>query len=556
MHLKPFNPDKELKKTNRKYTKKQLITTLLVLVVMITIGSSYAIFSIQPEYHTFVKSQVGEFSTGDIKLSVLVEGVTQSDFPAKGTDYAFESVTCDNGSTGTWDADAWQLTLTAQGPDKCTISFLKIEPLTTKLLKQYQEGATTGLVKDTTNTNLYYYTGTNEEVANNFLWYGGHQWRVLEFDNSAKTITLITQQPLTSIHPASAVWTSTSTYDSSYINQWLNTYFYNSLDSSVQATIQNSTFNIGIYNNVSEFTTTKKVGLLDQTQYQRAGSTGSFLDIKDASWLGNRYSSSGVRVVDSNGDLKYTNPSTGFGVRAVVKISDLTITGGDGTLANNYQVSNKATNTSDIQVGEYINVPYKGGDNACGSDKLCTMRVVSKNANSIKVVLNGVLPTTSVWADSASDNITTSDTIYTSVLNTFIANIDSTYITTGTFGVGMYEDGNSYTVPAATTISANVGLPTVGEMFSGNDIDLSTSSTKTFVDVATIENSTAASRWYWTMNRYSSSNVRRVSYDGSLGSNSPSRSFGVRAVLYLKSGTSALTFTGGEGTPQNPYTLN
>ena len=30
MRLKPFNPDKELKKANRKYTKKQLITTLLV----------------------------------------------------------------------------------------------------------------------------------------------------------------------------------------------------------------------------------------------------------------------------------------------------------------------------------------------------------------------------------------------------------------------------------------------------------------------------------------------------------------------------------------------
>ena len=554
MRLKPFNPDKELKKSNRKYTKKQLITTLLVLVVMITIGSSYAIFSIQPEYHTFVKSQVGEFSTGDIKLSVLVEGVTQRDFPAKGTGYAFESVTCDNGSNGTWDADAWQLTLTAQGPDKCTVSFVKGSPLTELLLAQYHDGATTGLVKDTSNSNLYYFKGTNEEVANNFLWYGGHQWRVLEFDNSAKTITLITQQPLTTIQPASAVWTSTSAYDSSYINTWLNTYFYNSLDSSVQATIQNSTFNIGIYSKVSEFTTTKKVGLLDETQYERAGSANSFLDIKNVWWLGNRYSSSFVRIVSNNGTLTY-NLSSSFGVRAVIKISDLTITGGDGTLANNYRTSTKATNTSDIQVGEYINIPYNGSDNACGSDKLCTMRVVSKDSDKIKVVLNGLLRKTSAWADSASDNITTSDTIYTSVLNPFIANIDSTYITTGTFGVGMYAGGNSYTVPAATTITANVGLPTVGEMFSGNDIDLSTSNTKTFVDASTIENSTV-SKEYWTMNRSSSSYVRIVHSNGGLSDSDPWRSRSVRAVLYLKSGTSALTFTGGEGTPQNPYTLN
>ena len=429
------------------------------------------------------------------------------------------------------------------------------DSLISLLLEQYKEGDEVGLVKDAINPNLYYYTGTNEEVANNFLWYGGHQWRVLEFDNSAKTITLITQQPLTSIHSASAVWESEEAYNSSYINSWLNDYFYNSLDSSVQATIQDSTFNIGIYNNVSEFTITKKVGLLDQTQYERAGSADSFLDIKDYWWLGNRYSSSGVRRVGSNGHLSIYSVSGTSGARAVIKISDLTITSGDGTLANNYRVSNKATNTSDIQVGEYINVPYNGSDNACGSDKLCTMRIVSKNANSVKVVLNGLLPTTSAWADSASDNITTNDTVYTNVLNTFIANIDSTYITIGTFGVGMYEGGNNYTVPTATTITASVGLPTDGEMFSGNDIDLSTSNTKTFVDVATIENPTA-SDFYWTMNRYSSSYVRYVNDDGNLNVNSVSNAYGVRAVLYLKSGTSALTFTGGEGTPQNPYTLD
>ena len=155
------------------------------------------------------------------------------------------------------------------------------ESLITVLLEQYSESNTTGLVKDSTNPNLYYYTGTKEEVANNFLWYGGHQWRVLEFDTNANTITLITQQPLTSIQPASAVWTTQSAYNSSYINTWLNVYFYNSLDSSIQSNIQKTTFNIGIYTNVGEITTTQKVGLLDEEQYKRAGEADSYLDIKD-----------------------------------------------------------------------------------------------------------------------------------------------------------------------------------------------------------------------------------------------------------------------------------
>ena len=428
------------------------------------------------------------------------------------------------------------------------------------LLQQYQEGATTGLVKDATNENLYYYTGTNEQVSNNFLWYGGHQWRVLEFDTSAKTLTLITQQPLTIIQPASAVWDTQEEYESSYINTWLNNYFYNSLDSSIQNNILDNTFNVGIYGatveeqNIKEITTTKKVGLLDVEQYERAGSTNSFLDIKDYFWLGNRYSSSLVNGVLSYGIVGYNSVSLGGGVRAVIKISDLIITKGDGTLASNYQVENKAANTNNVQVGEYINVPYSGNDNACGSDNMCTFRVVSKDSNSIKVVLNGLLPTTSAWADNASDNITINDLIYTNVLNGFIANIDSKYITNGTYGVEIYKDGDSYIVPQSITISAKVGLLTVGEMFSGNDIDLGTSSTKTFVDANTIENPTVSS-YYWLMNRYSSSLVRSVSDNGDVGNASFSYSFGVRAVMYLKSGTSAITFTGGEGTPNSPYVL-
>ena len=424
--------------------------------------------------------------------------------------------------------------------------------LISSLLEQYSESNTTGLVKDSTNPNLYYYTGTKEEVSNNFLWYGGHQWRVLEFDTNANTITLITQQPLTSIQPASSTWTTQSAYESSYINSWLNDYFYNSLDSDIQNNILKNTFNVGIYTDVDEITTTQKVGLLDEEQYKRAGEADSYLDIKDYFWLGNRYSSSHVRNVNNNGNLNNNSPTNANGVRAVIKISDLTITEGDGTLADNYQIDNKATNTSEVQVGEYINVPYSGSDNVCGNDNMCTFRVVSKNNDSIKVVLNGLLPTTSVWADSARDNITINDLIYTNVLNGFVANIDSKYITTGTYGVGMYEDGKSYTVPQNTMITANIGLPTVGEMFSGNDIDMG--SIKTFVDENTIENPNA-SGYYWTMNRYSSSRVRNVYGSGSLGNLGPSNARGVRAVIYLKSGTSAITFTGGEGTAQSPYEL-
>ena len=421
------------------------------------------------------------------------------------------------------------------------------------LLEQYSPDNTTGLVQDETNSNIYYYTGTNEEVSNNYLWYGGHHWRVVEFDTDADTLLLISQQPLTSIQPASAVWDTKEEYEASYINTWLNDYFYNSLDSSVQNSIISNTFNVGIYTDVDEITTTQKVGLLDEEQYTRAGGQDSYLDIEDFWWLGNRYSSSYVRFVSNIGHMSNISPSSSNGARAVIKISNITITGGNGTLESNYEAGNKATNTSDIQVGEYINVPYSGSDNACGDDNKCTFRVVSKDSDSIKVVLNGLLPTTSAYGDTVT--ITTSHTIYTP-LNTFANNISSEYRYTGnkTFYIGDYPSGANYKDVQDETLSANVGLPTVGEMFSGNDIDLGTSSTKTFVNVATIENPTVSS-YYWLMNRYSSSIVYNGNLNGNLNGNSPSFSNGARAVIYLKSGSSALTFTGGEGTAESPYNL-
>ena len=197
-------------------------------------------------------------------------------------------------------------------------------------------------------------------------------------------------------------------------------------------------------------------------------------------------------------------------------------------------------------------MPYSGSDNACGSDKMCTFRVVSKDENSIKIILNGLLPKTSAWADNASDNINVDDLIYTTALKPFVANIDSKYIIAGTYGVGMYTGGNNYTIPQSITISTNIGLPTVGEMFSGNDIDMG--STKTFVDENTIENP-AVNHAYWTMNRDEWSSIIVVISAGNFNKTGPSGSGSIRPVIYLKSGSSALTFTGGEGTPQSPYVL-
>ncbi len=445
--------------------------------------------------------------------------------------------------------------------------YYKYGPLIKVLLGQYNESNTNGLVKDTTSENIYYYKGTNGEVSNNFLWYGGHQWRVIEFDIEKNTLTLITQQPLVLIQPASSVWTTEKEYNESYLNQWLNEYFWNSLDNSIQNNIVDNTFNVGIYGetiseqNVEKIKTVKKVGLLDTKQYLRAGELDSFLDIKDEFWLGNLYNSSQIRRVGSGGTI-YMGDLTFFaGIRPVIKISDIIVNNGDGNLTSSYNNSDKANDTSEIQVGEYISVPYNGNDNACGSDNKCLFRVVSKDNDSIKVILNGLLPNPSFYGETPK--ITTNHTIYTP-LNNFANNISNNYRYTGNknFYIWYYpystsESGN-YKDVQKEILSANVGLPTMGEMFTCNDIDITNDGVnKTFVDINTIENPEAYNG-LWVMNRYVSTSVSVgvIHSAGALGSYpvSPSHNYkaGVRPVIFLKNN---LKIIAGDGTAQNPYTL-
>ena len=450
--------------------------------------------------------------------------------------------------------DAVKVTKKEDGTFSYELIYLKT--LIELLLEQYQEGTQTGLVKDSINPNLYYYKGTNEEVANNFLWYGGHQWRVLEFDTKEDTLTLITQQPLTAIQLASSVWTTEEEYNESYINAWLNDYFWNSLDSSIQNNILDNTFNVGIYGetvaeqNIEKIKTIKKVGLLNIKQYLRAGELDSFLDIKDAWWLGNGYNASGVNVVGSDGNIGNLTLNYAVGVRPLIKISNIIVKNGDGTLISNYNNNDKVNNISEIQVGEYISVPYKGNDNVCGSDNECLFRVVSKDNDSIKVILNGLLPNSSLYGDTTK--ITTNHTIYTS-LNNFANSISNDYLYTENknFYIGDYYDYENYKNVQDETLRTIVGLPTVGEMFSGNDID--SDENRTFVDINTIENSNV-SGYFWTMNRYSSDRVRDINKAGYLSLHFITTSeYYIRPVMFLKNN---LEFTGGDGTAQNPYTLN
>ncbi len=92
-------------------------------------------------------------------------------------------------------------------------------------------------------------------------------------------------------------------------------------------------------------------------------------------------------------------------------------------------------------------------------------------------------------------------------------------------------------------------MPTIGEMFSGNDLDLGES--KNFVNANFIENPDVAVS-QWMMNPHSSTLVRVVRSDGYVIYGNQSEEGSIRPVIFLKNN---LTFTGGNGTAQSSYEL-
>ena len=409
-----------------------------------------------------------------------------------------------------------------------------------------------------TEGNEYIYTGASGTGGVNWLWYGGHLWRIIKVDKTTGRYTLITSYPVTAINWGSSSCITAQTCNSleeSYVGDWLNNVFIASLPTNVRSKLENMTYTREVYNVIIDFTLSEeisnvKVRLLTQSEYRTYGGYNSYLDIKDYYWLADIYSSSFIESVDNDGRTSYNNvvPSSTSGVRPVVEVFDITIIEGDGTLTAPYIVNtSKTTNVSDIAVGEYISIPKSDGGTYLA-------RVVKHDQSGTKVILNS-LYSRSAFGDNST--FSTSSTIYTGALTNFKNSLDSNYFdsTNHEFNMTWYSGGTNY-ANATTMFTGNIGLPSVGEMFSGNDIDMTNGSTaKTFVDTSKTLISTTDSR-YWLINSFSNSVVRSVNLDGRLTDNSMVDTdlifpFGVRPTWYVKDSA----ITGGSGTANDPYTL-
>ncbi len=449
------------------------------------------------------------------------------------------------------------------------------------LIKNAQKKTCNPIFTDT--DGVKYFSGTNECIDFNYVWYSGKLWRITAVypDGSMK---LITQNNITSIafNGSGQVnfWTDANT--TSYMYQWLNEDFYDTLYNASEFIDTTKRWNATMPADTTRSTkpaetnmVSANVGLLNSYEYYNsyrcigsAACTGSsygksYLYI-DYFWcLLNPYSASRVDYVGVIDTVIDNTPTNAYGGRPSIYLKSGVEFTGSGTISSPYKiVGDKDTGRANDLIntrlsGEYVKL--KNGNNEQtfriigvedGKAKIIAMDYADNKATKKFATSQGTANT--LWGSGT----TTGEGTWYTYLNTpttgYYAVLQSTYgdlFTSGTYYLGTsgynYKlsvcanttSGNTKVCDKATNQSFNIGLPRYGEMFATPQAGGTSSS----IDM-------------WLMNRYSTSYVwyvRNYGIGNGYGSN-PANTRGGRPTVHLKSTVKILS---GTGTESDPYVV-
>ena len=436
---------------------------------------------------------------------------------------------------------------------------------------------------DTCKTNVVedgitYISGTKDCIDFNYVWYSGKLWRIIAIYPDG-TMKMITDDVMTTIAFNSNADNGTVNFytdenTKSYMYQWLNEDFLDTLynyeniivtDSKWNATNSNATSNSQVSTKLPETTmVTAPVGLLNSYEYyksyQNTSSSNGYLNIEYYWRLLNPYSSSNVWSVSYAGNAGRSSPSGSSGVRPSINLkSTIQLLSGSGSKEDPYIINGDkeqtTPNTTFLNTrtsGEYVtfnNELYRIVSVENGITKL------NKNDH-VKDISNTVI--TKRFASSTifgkTDNTQTSDYWDYYLNNDWYNSIEETsknMLVDGTYYQKQLSDDSNYKgavcktasnivsikecAKTTTTWTGKVGLPRYGEMFASQQ-GIGSSNSKVM----------------WLINPFSSSNVWNVSDGGTANYLSPSRSFGARPSVNLKS---TIKITGGNGTKESPFIL-
>ena len=404
------------------------------------------------------------------------------------------------------------------------------------------------------------------EDPNNYIWYSGKLWRAVSVNNESKTTKLVTQWNISSIDYSSG----NTAFEDSYMEEWLNDTtvdgFLGNLrdyeDFIVTDAVWDATMDSTDLGSITRpngtTTVTSAVGLLNMYEYQSSndGGTNGYLNNGLLWWSITPESSTNVRCVTGIGTATSYTPNVGQGIRPSISLkSSVRIVDGEGTLDNPYRLN--GDNDTELS-GTLLNTRYSGEYIRFGSGENDLYRIVS-HENGTGTKITSAEPLKSRGEFIRSDFDSNKNGIYSSS-NTIGAFLNNDYLNTANGyliddDIAMIEDSTTWYLGIVDTdyklakyadvnmsnlthdiVNTKIGLLRYGELMTG-DYDKG----KNVID-------------YFTLTRYNSvlSDEPFGLLFGSGGGDMPSRSYGVRPSMNLKSN---VVITGGDGTKNNPFTL-
>ncbi len=416
---------------------------------------------------------------------------------------------------------------------------------------------------------ITYISGTKTCINFNYVWYSGKLWRITAIYPDG-TMKMITDDQITAISYGSNVNFYTDNENKSYMYQWLNEDFLDTLYNYENIIVTDSKWNSMTTSIIStkitegaEGVTTiiSPVGLLNSYEYYMSYKNTSYgsgyLYIHYYWWLLNPYNTSNVWYVLGDGNGHGASPTDTVGGRPSINLkSGIQLSGGSGTKTDPYTI---AGDKEEVTAGTTLLNTRSSGEYVNFNNEL--YRIVSIENNITKINKNDCVRDTSntVLTKKFSTSVTygggTSDDYWDYYLNnTWYNALDSAsqnMIVESTYYIGTNTGSTGYKASICATASNTVttkdcekttstwtglvGLPRYGEMFASRQGSEYSSSSN-----------------MWLMNSYNTFQVWYVSggYSDNL---SPANAREGRPSINLKS---SIKITGGKGTKDNPFEIS
>ena len=418
---------------------------------------------------------------------------------------------------------------------------------------------------------ITYISGTKDCINFNYVWYSGKLWRITAIYPDG-TMKMITDDQITIISYGSNVNFYTDNENKSYMYQWLNEDFLDTLYNYENIIVTDSKWNSLTTSSISTkitegsegvTTTTSPVGLLNSYEYymsyKNVTYSSGYLSIGYYWWLLNPDSIASVWYVYNNGSGRSDRYSDTSGGRPSINLkSGIQLSGGSGTETDPYTI---AGDKEEVTPGTTLLNTRSSGEYVNFNNEL--YRIVSIENNITKINKNDYVRDTSnillnkKFSTSVAYGGGTTDDYWDYYLNnTWYNALDSTYqnmIVESIYYIPEVSLGSSYKIAICATVSNTittkdcektsntwiglVGLPRYGEMFASQQSVFYSSSPM------------------WLMNPCSTldSYVWEFNYSGSLFYANPSKINGGRPSINLKS---SIKITGGKGTKDNPFEIS